>query len=648
MKTIKKSATFIIAAFLCLFLHDPGYGLIQTGQIAPAFSLKDIKNRTYDISQATTQTMTILYFFDVESKPSQEGLLTMNNIAKKYAESDLSVWAITASHREKVAGFAGSADYVFPVLIDDADVSDLYQARVILPTVCIVGPGLKVLDFFQGGGKTMETMLVRVAERKLQQKQTMIAKAISSEVIKKNPENTKAQTVSGYAALKEGNFDEAEDFFQALSRKGSKAEILGKEGLANVYVKKEQPQKALQLVEEVEQKAPERSFVHVIKGDLLYSQGKHKEAEREFQKAVKKQEAEPYQMEKGYNQLGRMYADAGRYEEARDLYDQVVKINPWNIEGTTNKGLTYEKEGRMDKALESYQQALSIDSADTFAAVLARKAREMIDLQGDVERKKRMDSLIKDLSERYRTFQETRPEIEDAWTSRPMVITFVDFQEKGGLSERDGLSAVLVTQLGDLLNSSGRVKVVDRILIERLLEELNLGSSDLADPETALRLGKVLAAKLIGTGTLYITQQGSMLSFRLIDTETSAIPQVLTKQLSSQALLEKEFFSLNREILKNIISTYPLRGYLAKKSGDRFIINIGSTHGVVNGTRFDVLEEGEAIEYKGKTLKGAPKSIGQVEVVQVEPGMSHVKPLNQQRELRVDDRIQEILMKTDI
>ncbi|NIO19366.1 MAG: hypothetical protein GTN76_01120, partial [Candidatus Aenigmarchaeota archaeon] len=80
-------------------------------------------------------------------------------------------------------------------------------------------------------------------------------------------------------------------------------------------------------------------------------------------------------------------------------------------------------------------------------------------------------------------------------------MSFVDFQEKGGLSERDGFSTVLAMQLTYYLNTSGRLKVVERALIERLLEELNLGSLDLADTETALKLGKVLAAKIIVTGT---------------------------------------------------------------------------------------------------------------------------------------------------
>ena len=101
------------------------------------------------------------------------------------------------------------------------------------------------------------------------------------------------------------------------------------------------------------------------------------------------------------------------------------------------------------------------------------------------------------------------------------------------MSERDGYSTVLLAELSSLLTASGRVQVVERALMERLLEELNLGSSDLANPETALRLGRVLAARLVGTGTLLLQPRGTLLSLRLIDTETSAISQVLTRVLGT-------------------------------------------------------------------------------------------------------------------
>ncbi len=644
MKTFSgRSIVMSFAVLVALLSGAVSHGKVSPGKTAPSFVLTDLAGRSHDLSKVSGRPMTILYFFDGESRPSQEGLVSLNELAKRHKGSDLAVWAITRTTKEKVAGFGTSAGITFPILLDGGAVGDLYGARVVLPTVCILGPSLKVLDYFQGGGKTTETMLVRVAERTLQRRQTKLARAISEEVIRKNPRNVKARTVSGYAALKEDDLKGAEKAFTDLSRDGTDGEVLGKEGLAAVYVKMKQPAKALQVASEVEKKAPGRAYVHVIKGDVLYAQNRKKEAEAEYRIATRKDEVEPYQSAVRYNQLGRFYGNDGQSGKARELYEQALTIDPFYIEGTTNKGLAYEKEGRWDKALESYRQGMALDGKDTFAAVLARKAQEMLDLQKDSERSKRVDQLVKDLAARYKSRKESGVKPADEWTSAPMVLTFIDFQEKGGLAERDGLSAVLAAQLAQQLNASGRVRVVERAILDRLLAELNLGSSELADPETALRLGKILAARLIGTGSLLHMPGGSLLSLRLVDTETSAIPQVTTRQIDMQASLEKELFLLNREILKTVVDKYPLQGFLVKVDGDKAIVNLGSKQGVVGGTKFEILEEQEPITYKGKVLRSAPKQVALVEVTKVEPDLCQVKVIRQDRPVKADDKVREKL-----
>ncbi|RZB36022.1 MAG: hypothetical protein SRB2_02527 [Desulfobacteraceae bacterium Eth-SRB2] len=634
-----------ISAAILMAVTTVGIGFchaqLTPGQIAPIFSLKDFKGKVYDLSQMKDHPMIILYFFDVESRPSQQGLLNLDQMAKQYKDADFIAWGITRSSKEKVENFVDMTNPSFPILIDKNQVSELYQARLILPTVCIIGPEIKVLDYFQGGGKTTEVMLLRLAERELQRNQIILAKAISQNIENNNPQNLKAKTIKGYAALREGNLSEAEKTFSDLSKIKGEGEVLGKEGLTAVYAKKGQTEKTLALAKEVEQKAPDRAYVHVLKGDILYGQGKKKEAETEYRKAVQKKSAELYQKSVAYNQYGRFHASSGKYQRARELYDQAIDINPYYIEATSNKGITYEKQGNWDKALEAYRQALILDKKDTFAAVLANKAQEMLALQKNTAQKKRIDKLVMELAARYRSQKKLWHRTEDTWTSRPMILSFIDFQERGGLAERDGFSTVITTRLANQLNASGRLQVVERVLMERLLEELNLGSSDLADPETALKLGKVLAAKVIGTGSLYYLPNGTLLSLRLIDTETSSIPKVVTKQLSSGASLKKELNLLNREILKTIILKYPLQGYVVQATEDQVMINLGSKQGVVLGTKFEVLEEQKPIKYKGKLLRSSPKSFAQIEIVRVEPDLCYARILKQESPIKSDDKVRE-------
>ena len=178
--------------------------------------------------------------------------------------------------------------------------------------------------------------------------------------------------------------------------------------------------------------------------------------------------------------------------------------------------------------------------------------------------------------------------------------------------------------------------------MDRLLEELNLGSSELADPATALQLGRILAAKLVATGTLLHLPDQSLLSLRLIDTETTAIPQVLTQKLTSGALdIEQELERVNREILQTVMEKYPLRGFIVQVNGNQAVINIGEKQGVVMGTSFEVIEQGEAIVYKGRKLQGLAKTVARLEVVEVQPDMSVVSILDSERPLQQDDKVAE-------
>jgi tetratricopeptide (TPR) repeat protein len=638
----RSSALGVVIAAVTLAVAGGASGTIGPGLTAPALSLKDTAGKSYDLSASKRRPMTILYFFDADSRPSLEGLLTLNQVARRSKGGDLTVWAITMSAREKASGFARKAGVTFPVLIDEGGkVSDAYLARQVLPSVCVVGPGGKVLDSFQGGGKATEAMLVRVAERSLQRKETALASAIGEEVLKKNPGNAKARAVKGYAALRRKDLKEAESVFAGLAKQGGEAEVLGKEGLATVYAKGKQTGKALALVKEVEGKAPGRGYVNVVKGDILYAQNRKKEAEAEYVKASSRTEGETYQQASRYNQLGRLYSSSDRYGKARELFDKAVEIDPYYIEGTTNKGVALEKEGKWDQALASYRGALSVNPGDAFAAALARRAEEMVALSRDAGRKERMDRLVKELADRFRAQKSEGLKKEDEWSSGPTVLTFVDFQERGGLAERDGFSTVLLTRLSENLNASGRVKIVERALVERVLEELNLGSSKLADPDTALKLGRLFAARLIGTGSLLHLPEGSVLSLRVVDTETSGIVQTAIRTMDPAGSVDEDLFRINREILRMVMEKYPLRGFVARVDGEEVLVNLGAKQGVVKGTRFDVIEEGAGIAYKGKKLAAAPKAVAQVEVLSVEPEFSRAKVTRKDRPLKQDDKLQE-------
>lgn len=635
---------WVLFALLGLSAASGAAGTLVPGQAAPSFSLADIDGRAHALAQISGREMTVLFFFDAGSPASQEGLLMLSRLFKKYPDKQLTVWGITRSSQDAVKRFQQGAQLQFPVLLDPGDVSARYDAKIVLPVVCILGPGSKILDYFQGGGQMAEAMLVRLAERQIHRQQPQLAKAIAASVSGKNPTNVQAKAVEGYAAMAAGKNDEAAQVFNQITAAGGENAAIGQEGQAAVLARQGQTDKALALAEEVTRKAPKQAMAHKVKGDLLMGKGDRKGASSAYEAAARQAEAPFFQKAEAYNQLGRLQTQEGNFDKARNTFDQAVQMDPYYIIPTSNKGVTFEKQGMWDKALAEYRQTLAIDQTDTMAAVLSRKAEQMLALQKDVAGKQRMDQLVRDLAQRYKS-QKSQPADAaiDDWTSRPMILTFIDIQEKGGLSERDGLAIVLTTRLGELLNSSGRVQVVERALLESLLAELNLGSSELADPETALRLGKVLAAKLVGTGSLLYLSDSTLLNLRMIDTETTAIAQTVMQRITAQSDLERELYNLNRSILRNVMDKYPLQGFVVQADPKEVMINLGSRQGVATGTAFDVIEAGEAVTYKGRVLRGAAKTVARLETVRVEPDLCYARIVEKQRELARDDKVKEML-----
>ncbi len=614
-------------------------------ETASRFSLPGIDGRQYSLAEMKSCPMLTLYFFNPESSPCRKGLSWLADFLAKYKSenNDVRIWAITTSSPEQVRAMGPGALPGFPVLLDKkGTVSAAYNATVILPTVLLIGPDLQILDRIQGGGKGLEKMVVRIAERELQRNNVKLAESLGEEAAKKYPQNLQARLLTGYAALKQGKTDKARKTFASVAKVSAQGRILGTEGLAEVYAYKGENDKALKLADKVLREAPERAYPHVIKGNILYAGGKHQAARKEYESGVKKPRAEPYQQGVRFNQLGRLYAANGHYREARKLYDQAVEIDPYYVEGMANKGVTYEKEGKWDKALSLYQKALAVDGKDSISALLARNAQKMLALRKDAERSRRIDRLVKDLVARYHK-QKTLPVPEDQWTSRPMIITFLDFEEKGGLAERDGLPIFFASKLADELNASGRVQVVDRIILDKVLQELNLGASELADPETALKLGKIFAAKLISTGSFYYAPGQTLLSLRVIDTETTSVAMVVNKEIPAGTPLDRALLEINRRILKNVIQKYPLRGYVVRAmAGKKLLLNIGTRQGVVPGTEFEVISEGAEIVYKGRKLRGAPEVVGRIKVSAVEPDLSYAAVIEARRAPRRDDKIREI------
>jgi TolB-like protein/ribosomal protein L31 len=81
------------------------------------------------------------------------------------------------------------------------------------------------------------------------------------------------------------------------------------------------------------------------------------------------------------------------------------------------------------------------------------------------------------------------------------------------------LAEELITRLSDL----EKFKVIERQLINRVIAEQKLGLTGIVDPAAARRLGRLLGADAICSGTVSDLAQGVKVNARLISTETGEV-----------------------------------------------------------------------------------------------------------------------------
>jgi tetratricopeptide (TPR) repeat protein len=109
-----------------------------------------------------------------------------------------------------------------------------------------------------------------------------------------------------------------------------------------------------------------------------------------------------------------------------------------------------------------------------------------------------------------------------------------------------GMAAMLIADLSKVPD----LKVVDRIKLQALLEEMKLGSSGLVDKRTAPKVGKLLKARHVTTGSLADMEKDSLvIASVLVDSHRKA--GLISSQDAQGAL--KEFYELEKNIACQII-----------------------------------------------------------------------------------------------
>lgn len=621
MITILRSA-FFLAVVTCLALAQPAAAKLSKGDPLPPFELEIATGGHVSSAGLGDSGLAVVSFLALDSKPSRELALSLADLLKKHGKEGFSVVAIAGDPSEKLKEFSAQHGLGYPLCADAShQTMQRYGAEQVVPMTYLVGPGGMIAEVISGGGIATQQVLVAVAEKEFARGNVETAAAVFGDVAKSDPKNLSARAGQAFALAKEGKLERAEDEFKSLGAIGPEGERMASEGLAEVKLRRGDLDGALEQVA----KAPASSgYSHVIRGEVATRRGDLEKAKKEFAAGGDKKFAFAWQKSVSFNNLARVSRETGDTNRALQGYDKAIQAEPFMVEARSNKAVALEKAGRTDEAKKTLAAARALAPSDQLVTTLLARIEEQERAKVDLERQKLANQLVNELVESYRSGK--LPERSaDEWSPRALVVSFLDVGDKLGPLSRDGLADAFVLNLTRRLQESGRIKVVEREMIDKLLAELKLGSSELADPATRLKLGRVLAASVIGTGGFYPTGSKSQLQLRLIDTETTDVRSTLSEDLSSPAEVAVFAEKLGDKIAQTLKAEYPLRGKIASVEDGEIIVGVGRKHGALAGLRFKVVADGDPIKVDGEVIGHKQKTIGALELTKVEDSFAYAK-----------------------
>jgi len=194
-------------------------------------------------------------------------------------------------------------------------------------------------------------------------------------------------------------------------------------------------------------------------------------------------------------------------------------------------------------------------------------------------------------------------------------IAVLDFQLQGESFSSKDMGKIVAEWLITGLVETGRFDVIERRLLEKILEEQKLGVTGAIDPSSAAQLGKILGVKTIVSGTLTSLEGFIEINARLINVDTASIVAAEKVRASSASRLN----DLVSQITEKIVLAFPLEGYVVQRTGKRVTLDLGKQVGARAGMRFIAFKEGRVIKHPktGEVLDVETIEIGEIEIAEV-------------------------------
>jgi class 3 adenylate cyclase/tetratricopeptide (TPR) repeat protein len=343
---------------------------------------------------------------------------------------------------------------------------------------------------------------------------------------------------------------------------------------------------ALKIGQKLVKEYPDRVLSHVILGNIFLTEGNKEKAHQHYQNALAAETGSGSQKAKAMIGLGRIASAGNNPNEAVNKYRQAAALDPENAQAYVSQAVILAGGDNYDDALKLLIRAKTLAPNDPSIDAVIADTRRNTELLANREKQARIDRLVAELLNNLEKSNE--PELSDGWTSVPLTVWLMELNTTG-YSLYEGENRIVHSGISDALIERSRAQVVERALLDKLMQELKLGTSKLADPQTALSLGKILAAKAIVSGRIIHQGPQTQASLRVIETETGEVRAALNKSFPRPVSSSRLAEDLSDVLIIKFNDLYPLRGKVSQIKGKEVIINIGQRQGVKAAQRFKVV-----------------------------------------------------------
>ena len=222
--------------------------------------------------------------------------------------------------------------------------------------------------------------------------------------------------------------------------------------------------------------------------------------------------------------LGVGYFRANQLTEARAILDSLVSVDRQNGIAAIFLGMTAESQGDFTAARTSYSQFVSVARS----ATLKNTARQRLVLVG----RRELEFGARQALAQEAQLSESTPE--------PNTVAVMPFSYSGTNEEvrplARGLAQLLVTDLA----RSRQLRVLERERMQAMLDEMRLSEEGRADPQSAVRSGRMLAAGRVVQGSLTDTENALRADASVVDVSTAVVAPPASSALPMDRLFDME------------------------------------------------------------------------------------------------------------